>query len=102
MSKFNVGDKVVRTKPVSPGTERRTGIVDGYIYTVAAVGDSWIKLLEAAETSFTFSASNFELAPDACWSLERAKQLQEAAINAVEAYNEYLRRQPRMQPILTK
>lgn len=102
MSKFNVGDKVVRTKPVSPGTERRTGIVEGYIYTVAAVGDNWIKLLEAAETSFTFNAGNFELAPDVCWSLETAKQLQEAAINAVEEYNEYLRRQPRIHPIVIK
>ena len=102
MSKFSVGDKVVRIKPVSPGTAKRTGVVSGPIYTVAAVGDAWIKLLESAERDFTFNAGNFELAPDVCWNLETAKQLQEAAINAVEAYNEYLRLQPRMQPIVTK
>lgn len=102
MSKFKVGDKVVRIKPVSPGTVKRTGVVEGCHYTVTAVGDNWIKLLEVAERSFTFNSGNFELAPDVCWNLETAKQLQEDAINAVEAYNEYLRLQPRMQPIVTR
>lgn len=100
MGKFKVGDKVVRIKPVSPGTAKRTGIVDGYLYTVAAVGDGWIKLLEAAEASFTFSARNFELDKDANWDLETAKQLRENAVNAIAAYNEYLRLQPQMQPLV--
>lgn len=99
MGKFNVGDKVVRIRPVSPGTAKRTGIVDGYLYTVTAAGAGWITLLEAAERSFTFSARNFELAKDANWDLETAKQLHENAVNAIAAYNEYLRLQPHMQPI---
>ena len=102
MGKFKVGDKVVRIKPVSPGTAKRTGIVDGYIYTVAAAEDNWIKLLEAAEASFTFNASNFELAQDADWDLEYAKQLRYEAEVAVCRYNKYLQKQPQMQPIVIK
>ena len=102
MGKFKVGDKVVRIKPASPGTAKRTGVVSGFTYTVTAVGDGWIKLLEAADTNFTFNARNFELAPDACWDLETARQLHENAIDAIAAYNEYLRLQPQMQPIAIK
>lgn len=100
MGKFKVGDKVVRIKPVSPGTAKRTGIVDGYLYTVVAVGNNWIKLLEAAEAGFTFNASNFELAQDANWNLAYAKQLRYEAEVAVCRYNKYLQRQPKMQPIV--
>lgn len=102
MSKFKVGDKVVRIKPVVHGTAKRTGIADGCIYTVTFVVGSSIKLLESAETGFTFSARNFELASRGCWNMETAKQLREAAVNAVETYNEYLKLQPRIQPLVIK
>lgn len=102
MSKFKVGDKVVRIKPVVHGTAKRTGIANGFIYTVTAVGDGWIKLLESAETSFTFTARNFELASQECWDLEYAKQLRYEAEVAVCRYNKYLQQQPQMQPIVIK
>lgn len=96
MSKFNVGDKVVRIKPVSPGTAKRTGVVNGFIYTVAAAGDGWIKLLEAAETSFIFSARNF--APTT-WDVNEALRLRGLAVQAIQEYNTYLLQQPLLETI---
>lgn len=100
MSKFNVGDKVVRIKPVSPGTAKRTGVVNGFIYTVASVGDGWIKLLEAAETSFTFSARNFERANSPTnWDVNEALRLRGLAVQAIREYNTYLLQQPLLEAI---
>lgn len=100
MSKFKVGDKVVRIKPVVHGTAKRTGIVDGCLYTVTAVGDSWIKLLESAETSFTFSARNFKLANSpTTWDVNEALRLRGLAVQAIQEYNTYLLQQPLLEAI---
>ena len=96
MAKFKVGDKVIRIKSVSQNTQDITGVVAGSCYTVAAVGPGWISLQEAAKREFTFNEKYFEI----CWDLERAKQLRREVEFAVRRYNEYLQRQPKMQPIV--
>lgn len=98
MSKFQVGDKVVRIKSVSPSTQNITGVVEGSCYTVAAAGPGWISLQEAAKREFTFNENYFEL----CWDLEYAKQLRYEADVAVCRYNKYLQQQLQMQPIVIK
>lgn len=100
MSKFKVGDKVVRIKPVAHGTAERTGIANGFIYTVTAAGDGWIKLLESAETSFTFTARNFELANSpTTWDVNEALRLRGLAVQAIQEYNTYLLQQPLLEAI---
>lgn len=96
MSKFKVGDKVVRIKPVSQNTTDITGIMEGSCYTVLAVGPGWISLRESHNREFTFSDEYFEI----YWDLEYAKQLRYEAEIAVCRYNEYLQQQPQMQPIV--
>lgn len=100
MSKFKVGDKVVRIKPVVHGTAKRTGIADGRIYTVTFVRDNSIKLLESAETGFTFSARNFELANSpTTWDVNEALRLRGLAVQAIQEYNTYLLQQPLLEAI---
>lgn len=102
MSKFKVGDKVVRTGKVSPEIKRRTGVRVGTVYTVCAVSDrdASIRLAESKETTFHFDEEAFVLeSPGTSWDVNEALRLRGLAVQAIQEYNTYLLQQPLLEAI---
>lgn len=102
--KFKVGDVVIRTAPVGPGTAKVTGLEQHRAYTVAGVRDSSIALVEAKRlstgTDFYFTADRFDMylpadPADDPWTLAVALRLRKEAQAAVARYNAYLSKQPK-------
>lgn len=102
--KFKVGDVVIRTSPVGPGTARATNLEQHQIYTVSGVRGGSIALAEVKRIStladFYFTADCFEMylpadPADDPWTLEVALRLRKEAQAAVARYNAYLSKQPK-------
>lgn len=109
MSKFKLGDKVVRVKQFHSGTWERfkkaSGLVDNDIVTVTAVdsGNGAISVngFEDRLDKFPFAASFFGMVEPgttkptvAAWDFSEAQRLRDAAKAAVEAYNDYVANKP--------
>ena len=104
---FKDGDVVIRKAIVTDTVFQRTGICKHGIYTVDKAYNDSFTLKESLEPTFTFNARYFELTlcgsvSDDPWSYARAKCLRQEAVRAVTAYNEYIQKQPRLEPINIK
>lgn len=102
MSKFKVGDKVIRTTGVDRDISRRTGVQRGSVYTVYSVGPGGlsVQLVESKERTFRFSVDAFSLAdPSSTWDVNEALRLRDLAVRAIQEYNTYLLQQPLLEAI---
>lgn len=102
MSKFKVGDKVIRTAGVGRDTSLRTGVQRGSVYTVYSVspGGLALQLAESKERTYSFSADTFSLAdPGSTWDVNEALRLRDLAVQAIQEYNTYLLQQPLLEAI---
>lgn len=100
MSKFKVGDKVLRKLYTTPLTLERTGVRVGGVYTVAEVDDEVIYLKESMDKCFAFVATAFYLVSEPpTWDVNEALRLRGLAVQAIQAYNTYLLQQPMLEAI---
>ena len=107
MHNFKAGDVVTRDAEVSNTIFKITGITKHGIYTVGQVYEESITLRESKEQTFTFSKDSFTLTlnadvSDDPWSYDKAKRLRQEAVRAVAAYNQYIQKQPPLEPINIK
>lgn len=102
MSKFKVGDKVIRTAGVGHDTSRCTGVQRGSVYTVYSVSPSGLamQLVESKERTYSFAVDAFSLAdPSSTWDVNEALRLRGLAVQAIQEYNTYLLQQPLLEAI---
>ena len=102
MSKFKVGDKVIRTTAVGRDTSRRTGVQRGSVYTVYSVspGGLSMQLVESKERTYSFAVAAFSLADlSSTWDVNEALRLRGLAVQAIQEYNTYLLQQPLLEAI---
>lgn len=100
MSKFKVGDKVIRKLHTTPLTRERTGIKTGSVYTVADVSGGVIFLEESTDKHFAFIDTAFDLASSmTTWDVNEALRLRGLAVQAIQEYNTYLLQQPLLEAI---
>ncbi|CAK1257494.1 unknown function [Klebsiella phage vB_Kpl_K72PH164C2] len=103
MRDFKVGDKVIRRAGVARDVEIRTGIRRGCVYTVATARSGCITLMESLDLPFTFAEDAFNLvSADAPWDRDEALRLRKEAEAAITRYNDYIAKQPRLEPITIK
>ena len=100
MSKFKVGDKVLRKLHTTALTQERTGVKVGGVYTVAAVSGGVIYLKESMDKCFTFASTAFYLVSEPpAWDVNEALRLRVLAVQAIQKYNTYLLQQPLLEAI---
>lgn len=100
MSKFKVGDKVLRKLHTTPLTQKRTGVRTGSVYTVADVAGGIIYLKESADKHFAFIDTAFDLVSSSHgWDVNEALRLRDLAVQAIQDYNTYLLQQPLLEAI---
>lgn len=100
MSKFKVGDKVLRKLHTTPLTLERTGVRVGGVYTVAEVDDGVIYLKESMDKCFAFVSTAFYLVSEPpTWDVNEALRLRGLAVQAIQEYNTYLLQQPLLEAI---
>lgn len=108
MHKFKAGDVVCRTAEVTQYLENKTGVRVGAFYTVSETHmPGSIRLKESRVPEFGFDSDKFVLIlsadpADGPWSREQALRLRGAAEHAIAVYNEYIQKQPRLEPINIK
>lgn len=95
MSKFKVGDKVLRKLHTTALTQERTGVKVGGVYTVSKV-DGWvIYLKESMDKCFAFASTAFCLVnKPLAWYVNEALRLRGLAVQSIQEYNTYLLQQP--------
>lgn len=99
-NKFKAGDKVTRKQCADTSLVWEDFLeshgVQPY-YTVTSVIDHWLRLEDARDRSF--DPAKFELYQESAasdsWDYAEADRLEQAAKNAIKAYNEYVQRQPK-------
>lgn len=100
MSKFKVGDKVLRKLHTTPLTIERTGVKVGGVYTVAEVDGGVIYLKESMDKYFRFDPTAFYLVSEPpTWDVNEALRLRGLAVQAIQEYNTYLLQQPLLEAI---
>lgn len=105
MSKFKVGDKVIRNKNSDNiGWEKFIAKHKSDSYTVTAVYIDWIQVNNYVddgdahpfhERNFTLLKENVHERASDFWDYAEADRLEQAAKDAIKAYNEYVQRQPK-------
>lgn len=100
MSKFIVGDKVLRKLHTTALTQERTGVKVGGVYTVAGVDCGVIYLKESMDKCFAFASIAFYLVSEPpAWDVNEALRLRGLAVQAIQEYNKYLLQQPLLEAI---
>lgn len=100
MSKFKVGDKVLRKLHTTALTQERTGVKAGGVYTVAEADDRVIYLKESMDKCFAFASTAFYLVREPpAWDVNEALRLRGLAVQAIQEYNTYLLQQPLLEAI---
>lgn len=105
MSKFKVGDKVKRSGGFNSFEwERFIAKHKSDSYTVTAVDGNWIQVdnYVADGDAYPFNECKFDLLEEnthdltsVSWDYIEANRLEQAARDAIKAYNEYVQRMPK-------
>lgn len=103
MSKFKVGDKVVRREDVHCSFAWEEFLKEHSVpyYVVTSIHGQWLGLegWMYGLDSKPFNVDAFELYSDQVnpdsWDYVEADRLEQAAREAIKAYNEYVQRQPK-------
>lgn len=103
MHNFKEGDKVTRRRRLGRSIERITGIRMGSVYTVDTITENCVTLKESLDRTFTFAKDAFNLvSEDAPWDRDEALRLRKEAEAAIMRYNDYVGKQPKLEPITIK